>query len=433
MTSPTITTYLYTVGPFATPAINDISAYVREMSIKRGRENFLDPIDVGTCTLILDNRTGRFDPNNTSGAYSPNLLPMRRIVITASHEGGEPIPLFYGYVKAWPVKYDPLVPIESTVEVECNDGLNILSLKRLQTTWPVERTSERLQRVLSEINWTLGGYWMLDDATTGLDPKGAKTYTAKLQLETADRSIGTDANNTGSSYMAEEELVDIPALSHVQDISTVEDSVVFCDGTGKIRFHSRLRRVDTTTSTLTFGDSGAEIKYTGLEYSATDEQLYTEVVASSIEDEEAIYTVKDDAAGIAYCRRTLDRQAMPIHERHVGEAKNYAEWLLYRTKAPTQHVTKLTVRPHRDDSWASVLALEIGDRVTVTRRYSGAAAMSRDHFIEGIDHKVTRPGSDWEITFSLSPAWAAVFLALDVTTIGLDPESAGQVHAVLAY
>jgi hypothetical protein len=432
MTSPTVTGLLTTVGPFASFAQFDISPYIRELSIRRGRENFLDPIDTGTCTLVLDNLDGRFDPNNTDGYFYPNLLPMRRVKIYATH--GSAYNLFYGYVKAWPVKYDPAVPVESSVEAEANDGLNVLSLKRIQAEWPVELTSDRLQRVLSEINWTLGGYWMLDDVTIGLhDASGVSKTNARLQVETDDRSINTDGNNTGSSYMAAEELVDIPALSHVQDIATVEDGVVFCDGSGKVRFHSRLRRTATTSSSLTFGDAGAEIRYTGLEYSATDDQLYTEVVASSSEDEDTVYTVKDDAAGIAYCRRTLDKQAMPIHERYVGEVQNYAEWLLYRTKTPTQHVTKLTCRPHRDDSWASVLALEIGDRVTVKRRFSGAAIMSRDHFIEGIEHKIKRPDSDWEITFSLSPAWAATFWKLDDAGIGLDPEDGGDIHAVLAY
>lgn len=64
---PALVTELYVAGDWT-----NISSYVRDaqnVTIKRGRANEAKQADPQTCSMVLDNRDGRFSPRNPSGAY----------------------------------------------------------------------------------------------------------------------------------------------------------------------------------------------------------------------------------------------------------------------------------------------------------------------------------------------------------------------------
>jgi hypothetical protein len=71
----------------ASPSWQDITDYVREVRIRRGRQFELDRIDASTLALKLDNSDRRFDPSYVSGPYYPNVLPMRRVRVRAAAFG----------------------------------------------------------------------------------------------------------------------------------------------------------------------------------------------------------------------------------------------------------------------------------------------------------------------------------------------------------
>ena len=63
-------------GPLeATIAWTDVTAYVRAGSWDRGRGSLDSDFPAGSGELVLDNTTGRFYPWNTSGPYTPNVVP----------------------------------------------------------------------------------------------------------------------------------------------------------------------------------------------------------------------------------------------------------------------------------------------------------------------------------------------------------------------
>jgi hypothetical protein len=61
----------------------DISEFVREVSVQRGTQRELQKVEAGTATVVLDNRDGRFTPFDVSSPYYPDVLPMRRMRIFA--------------------------------------------------------------------------------------------------------------------------------------------------------------------------------------------------------------------------------------------------------------------------------------------------------------------------------------------------------------
>ncbi|HEY6020165.1 MAG TPA: hypothetical protein VIY48_09770, partial [Candidatus Paceibacterota bacterium] len=67
-----------TTNPFDTPVWVDITPYVIDFQSKYGRQFELNRMETGEATFTLDNEDRRFDPTNTAGPYSPNLLPMKK-------------------------------------------------------------------------------------------------------------------------------------------------------------------------------------------------------------------------------------------------------------------------------------------------------------------------------------------------------------------
>lgn len=69
----------------ASPTWTDVTSYVRAVEVKRGRNGDLDPFDIGTAYVQLDNRDGRFNPINTASPYYPNVIPRKQLRITGTY------------------------------------------------------------------------------------------------------------------------------------------------------------------------------------------------------------------------------------------------------------------------------------------------------------------------------------------------------------
>src|SRR5215213_3092239 len=108
MSFPTITVEIaFATAPLAvTPTWTDVTAYVKSIpQIRRGRQNALTGIEAGTAVVVLDNRTRRFDPTYASGAYYPNVLPGRKIRISAVYNSTTYY-LFTGFIDTWPPEWE---------------------------------------------------------------------------------------------------------------------------------------------------------------------------------------------------------------------------------------------------------------------------------------------------------------------------------------
>lgn len=70
--------------PSGTDTWVNITSYATEITTKRGRPDELADVQAATMDLVLLNDASRFDPNNASGPYYPNLLAWRQARATAS-------------------------------------------------------------------------------------------------------------------------------------------------------------------------------------------------------------------------------------------------------------------------------------------------------------------------------------------------------------
>ncbi len=159
---PTTQIYIaFNDGPYvASPTWTEITSYVREINIQRGRNDELSNFESGNATLVLDNRSRIFDPFYTSGTYYGKLLPRRQIKIEATISSVV-YPVFRGFVEGWPVSITD-AGFDTTVTVQCFDALGLLADEEL----PDDISSTYI------LSLSPRHYWPLDDP---IDPEDFST------------------------------------------------------------------------------------------------------------------------------------------------------------------------------------------------------------------------------------------------------------------
>lgn len=98
-------------------------------TINRGRQFELDRIETGTASFTVLNTARNFDPDNTAGAYYPNLLPLRRVRLSAVYNATTYY-LWHGFIES--IKQNPVLGDHAaTVTIDCVDGFEFLNLYSL--------------------------------------------------------------------------------------------------------------------------------------------------------------------------------------------------------------------------------------------------------------------------------------------------------------
>ncbi len=144
-------------GPYvASPTFTDVTSYVRQINIQRGRTDELSNFESGNATVVLDNRSRIFDPFYTAGTYYGKLLPRRQIRIEAT-VGVTTYPVFRGFIEGWPVSITD-AGFDTTVTVQCFDALGLLADEEI----PDDISSTYI------LSLSPRHYWPLDDP---IDPE----------------------------------------------------------------------------------------------------------------------------------------------------------------------------------------------------------------------------------------------------------------------
>lgn len=121
-------------GPYVlSPTWTNVTTDVRSLSVKRGRTDDYSQFPTGSATVVLNNRTEKYNPLNTAGVYYGKLLPRRQIQITAQAVSGYQS-VFRGYISGWPVSWTQ-GGLDSTVTIQCFDMLGLLADTQFAADW----------------------------------------------------------------------------------------------------------------------------------------------------------------------------------------------------------------------------------------------------------------------------------------------------------
>lgn len=360
----------------------DVTQYVRGVGVKRGRSTMLDRFTTGTANVTLDNRARVFDPLNTASAYYGSIIPGKEVVITR-----DAYPIYTGNIADWNFSYT--IDNDATAELAAVDGLAILAGQtRTAGTATAQLTGARVTAILTEAGWPL-----------------------------TERVISTGQATLDADVVPATENV----LGYLQKVETSEPGALFASKTGAIVFKDRAA-LQLITAGVTFGDSNSDIRFTNIGVVFGSEELANSINVSytSAGTVAGTVNVTDSASVTKY--GTIDKTYATL----LGSGSDstaLANWLIGLYSEPRYRIDSITVNLAGISQVAQVLALELGDVVTVkwTPNLTGAQ-ISQIVSIDAIEHAI---GVDrHEVTFTLSEAAAgfilddAVYGVLDSSILG---------------
>ena len=346
----------------------DVTQYVRDFNVKRGRSTTLQKFTAGQANVTLDNRSRIFDPTYAAGTYYGQILPRKQIVIDRDSEV-----IYTGLVEDWNFNYD--VSGQSLAEVSASDGFTLIANQtRTAGTATAQATGARVAAVLTEIGWPL-----------------------------TRRNISVGQATLDADVVAADE----NALNYLQKVETSEPGALFIGKAGDFTFRDRAD-LQTYTSGLTFGGTG--IPFTGMGVVFGVEELLN---VSSV-----TFTAAGVIAGTAIATDAASQTAYGTIDETIdtllassADATALANWRVGTLSQPKYRIDAITISLEgcTPAQALQVLDVELGDVATVTwTPNSIGSAISQIVTVDQIAHDATPDRHD--VTFTMSETIAAFIL-----------------------
>ena len=346
----------------------DVTQYVRDFTVNRGRSTTLQKFTAGQANVTLDNRTRIFDPTYAAGTYYGQILPRKQIVIDRDSEV-----IYTGLVEDWNFNYD--VSGQSLAEVSASDGFTLVANQtRTAGTATSQLTGARVAAVLTEIGWPL-----------------------------TQRNISVGQATLDADVVA----ADDNALNYLQKVETSEPGALFIGKAGDFTFRDRAD-LQTYTSGLTFGGTG--IPFTGMGVVFGVEELLN---VSSV-----TFTAAGVIAGTAIATDAASQTAYGTIDETIdtllassADATALANWRVGTLSQPRYRIDAITISLEgcTPAQALQVLDVELGDVATVTwTPNSIGSAISQIVTVDQIAHDATPDRHD--VTFTMSETIAAFIL-----------------------
>jgi hypothetical protein len=355
----------------------DVTSYVRGVSVRRGRSRRLDKFQTGTATVTLDN-TGRvFDPEYSGSPYVGQIQPRRPIQITDGVNF-----LFVGLIEDWNLDYS--LNRDSIATALCVDGFTLLASSELagftaSATLPGARISEVLDR--PEVSWPAGSR----DIATG---------TQQLQTDTVSEGTGV------LNYLQIVEETEAGALFVGSDgVLTFKGSNTPSAAITGITFTSLDEGVDTPYDSASVTYDALDVKYSfdaivgtyvkfndiGVEYGT--ETLHNRVVVGRA-NSATTATADDTTSQAAFGVSTLSRTGLLF--ANDDQLAPMAEYLVNRYGTPQVRIRSVGVDVGNSIYKSQLLGLEFGDVVRVRFTPNGIGDPIDQYLtIEGLSHEIS--------------------------------------------
>jgi hypothetical protein len=334
----------------------DVSNFVRQLSVRRGKSRQLDKFTAGVASIEFNNNTRTFDPEYASSPYYGQIIPKRTVKVST---GGSAV--FYGVVDDWNLNYD--LSGLSTAGADCVDGFTALAQRALSAhTATAQLTGARMNAVLdrSEVDW----------------PSTLRDIDAGSELLQAD--VVDDGAN---------------ALEYLQLVNSSEPGSIFIGKDGSFVFKDRTV-APVSAGQVTFADDGSGIKFSGVNVVYGSELLYNYVQIERLNGGTAIAQDTDSIS--TYGQQALIQTGLLLG--NDADAEALADYLVGVYSEPEYRFETLAVQLEALTSaeQIKVLGLEINDvcRIKFTPNKVGtqidkyAVIIKIEHDIQPLQHRV---------------------------------------------
>jgi len=339
-------------------------ADVRSISTRRGRTREDQTNQPGQLTLVLDNRSGNYDPDNTSSTYQwygySTIMRGMGVRVSATYASTTYVQ-FLGYLE----HIDVDVSLDPVVTIVCTDALAILGARQIPaivSSYSGDTTSTRINRILDNVAWSAS----------------ARSLTGSRQMQP------TLFNNT--------------ALALCEEAAACEFGRFHADRNGNIVLIP-YENLKTTTLRLTLSDTRAAgtIEYDSIHTTPGSYFLINQCILTQYSG----YTQQGDslASEARFGTYTRNVTAPLLND---SNALTMAGYYASRTAFPSTRVDNVSFDGiGAGTQWTYILQTDLGDSVTVARTTVDSRSLSYTCLIESWNMDIT-PDS-WRISMDLSP------------------------------
>jgi hypothetical protein len=362
----------------------EVTDLVTRVAIRRGRNRITSKFEFGSADVVLYDQNGDWNPMNTAGAYYPNLVPLRQIIIYATYLGVDYY-IFSGYITNYDTGFRQGNEDVSTVTLRCVDAFKLLAGSAISTVSGApagQLSGARVNALLDAVEWPIS----LRNIDTG--------------QSTLQADPGTSRN----------------VLEALQTVENSEFGGIFVDGESIINFVGRDELITRpATSIYTFSDTGSDISYTNAVVAFDDTNLINDVTVTR-------------SGGIA--QNVFDQPSIDKYFLHSGirdgilvqtdaEALNQAKGILATRKDPEVRIDSIQLNLYDDTNPNKPLAgvdIDLLDGITVTKTMPGATSVTQPSLVNAIHHDITK--RSWNTTLFTSEPLLAGFV-LNSTVSGI--------------
>jgi hypothetical protein len=341
---------------------------LRSVDLMRGRTRADQRISAGTMTIVLDNRSGNYDPDNLSGVYVLSGVSLLRAGLRArlvATWSGTGYILFDGYLETpdADANFDAFSTMVFTDAIASFAKVSIPALNDFY--YQGETTTTRMGRLLTYASWPTGSSWR---SLTGSVTLQATTQGMNM-MDMVEQCVQAEG---GAFYVARSGVATFLNLQHKFSRPTM---LLFDDSqaAGTVEYYN----LKTTAGTLQLVND-ATINRGKLKVKTTR-------YAPSVTKYGQIRRVAVDA---------------PILVDNV--ASKLALYLARKDADPKTTVSELSFTALALDTlYPDFLAIELMDQLTVKRKTVDGRSLTMNLVLEGAHHVITP--DNWDVTYYTSP------------------------------
>jgi len=342
----------------------DVSDIAIQVSIRRGRNRILNKFEAGTAVVVLADDNGDFSPANISSPYYGKLLPLRKIRIYADYDNGGGVDRYYlysGYITSYISTYGLGVDETSKITLQCVDGfrlLNGIGISTVAGAGSPQLSGDRINTLLDVVNFP----------------------TSQRDVDSGDSTLQADPGTS-----------DRDLLGAIQLVESSEFGGFFLSAEGNATFLSRdtiSKKADETP--IVFSDDGTGITYQQIEFANDDTLLVNDVTVTRL-NSVVPQNVFDQTSIDTYFLHSGKRDGILVQTD--AEALNQAQTLLVARKDTTDRIDSMTLNLLDSSAPTKIVAglnLEIFDLVNVTKTVPGGSTITKELFVQGVQHDITQ-------------------------------------------
>jgi hypothetical protein len=348
--------------------IVNVSDQVDAITTRRGRNAEADQFQTGTCSMRIVDQNGDFNSQNTASPYFSLLTPMRKLQISATHNGVT-YPIFSGFITG----YQTITPQESNDNVSycvitAVDAFRLVQNAQISTvagTSAGQLSGTRINKILDSIDW----------------PDEMRDIDAGLTTMQADP--GTVRT----------------ALAACQTVATSEYGAFYVDATGSFVFQDRAVTSSSVAGTPTVftDDASPGLLYFDAQWVLNDVLVYNEANVTRLGG--SVQTATNAASITKYFRHSYNQQDLLMQTDAV--ALQYAQAYIASRAETSVRCDFLELDLYTENYDAGIaagLGLDYFDPITVTTTQPGSSSLTKTLQIFGV--AMTINPNKWRVKFT---------------------------------